>query len=315
MRKLIGLLMFLIPVSMNGQGIDVRIGQLGDTERNVTTLMNTRVQFGTDSSQVGVRVNTQHASDLFGNITRTNYVMDSRKIIGGVTVGQHLGIATTDSTDSRFLIGGFVEKNHKWNTKNPYTIKLSLDQNVIDVVARQIRTNVSTTGASLDMDVYLNNTVWVRSYFQATKFSDDNFRNILKLDVRKYSQSGVFYGSSGLYQTYSFDGFEEYRVTGNDVGRGYWAPTAYYSVEGQAGYKFPWNHTRFTGLGYLSAGIQQIDNNSPQNLMKVEGDFRYLLTKKFNVGIWGNLNNNAAVDGNVNGYRWWTLGMSAKYVL
>lgn len=300
--KILYLLPFL-PQLLAAQTLDVRYNQLGDSEKNIANVTSVMVQ---TSPALNFKLQRIDARDMVGTTPVNMVTMQTSHKIRALTLGQTVGAATfTNSTELLFTT--VIQKDYVWSQKHPYNLRLAYDRNVFGIVPNQLRNEIINTAVEADAEIFIKNKVWVRTFAQHGQFSDQNVRNILQLDARHYMPTGVFYGTSIYHQTFQND------VTQDLITRErmYWSPNRFISAEGQVGYKFPWNHTKFAGISYVGMGRQKIHNIPSQNIYKIHGQLMYKFTEHNSIGVWGNVSNNAS---NLNGpgYRWGTLGTSVQ---
>lgn len=302
MRKLY--ILFLTPQLLTAQSVETRYSQLGDSEKNISKITNVRATLGDSNNTFAIKLQNINANDFFGKTPVNTFSVETSHNISSFSFGQTVGVASFTNNDE-LIFGSFVQKNYVWSQKNPYNVRLAYDRNLFGVVSNQLRNELAVDNIEADADVFIKNKYWVRGFVQRGTFTDDNERNILQVDTRHYLSTGIFYGGSVYRQKFKKDVSQDTLP----ISRTYWSPENFSSAEGQVGYKFPWNHTKFSGISYLSVGRQRINQNASQNIFKVNGQLVYKITTANTVSIWGNISNNAA---NVTGpgYKWGTLGTS-----
>lgn len=304
MKKLY--LLLLLPQLLTAQSIETRYSQLGDSEKNISRITNVKTTLGDSSNTFAIKLQHIDAKDLFGKTPVNTFSVETAHNISSFSFGQNLGVASF-TNNSELLFTTFFQKNYVWSQKNPYNVRIAYDRNLFGVVSNQLRNELAVDNIEADADVFIKNKIWVRGFVQRGAFTDNNERNIFQIDTRHYMSTGIFYGGSIYHQQFKKDVSQDTLP----LSRTYWSPENFSSAEGQVGYKFPWNHTKFAGISYLSVGQQRINKNTSQNIFKINGQLVYKISTSNTVSVWGNISNNAA---NITGpgYQWGTLGTSVN---
>lgn len=298
MRKLLWLLM--LPSALMSQ--EVKATYLSDNATNETTSQSARIGI--------ISVKNQNAWDSFGSIiSRTGMIILSGKKAGlEYSSGTGVTLIRGDSSNKSWVAASAnITRPYNWNSKNPYSLSTKLSYGPLDDLARFSRTGVGVGKMSVEGDVFINQTLWIRNHTEYQGFTDNNTRVSSTANVRKYDESGVIYGTQLYYQSYKFD-------SNLTPSTGYWSPDDYRSVTVDVGYKRPWN-SKIRGQILASLGHQRIDircatddnhvHTGAVGGIQVEGGVS-------NVSVWGNYNSNGSVNG-IRGYKWWSIGTSVSF--
>lgn len=301
-------LMMLLPSVANGQQI-IRggVSTFGDNETNRTL---TEYVSLTDTSNVlftkSIDVVAMEAKDSMGHY---NYQLarigihhnDGNNNIFIVNAGAERLYAST-SGERYQPIGYFaMGVSPTWSNTTPFGIIAYGRYAAFDEIGQYIRADIQTTSIGTVMDVYYRQNLWIQGIVDQSYLSDDNERFTADVVIRKFTQSGFFYGGRVYYRTYEFD-----------AGTLYWSPEQYGQFVGQVGHKFKWNDPLWQGDVVLSAGVQRQDSFNATFLGTIAADVSRKIGSRTWIRGWGGYSNGSAITGAEKGYRSWSIGLGVR---
>jgi hypothetical protein len=306
----------MFPSVIGAQQVNsVRVGHLGDNDRNVIFTQDLSTRTGVGDGFYEVRVGNTFAYDRFDTSNRQYLTLGLEKNVGRLAFGGYVGGSLLNSNNSRTAanVETYLALRPVWNNKNPYGLSVTFRTSPYDALGRFIRTEIDVNGVDVNGEVFVGNKLWLSTTLGVIDFSDGNRRSTVQINARNYTLSGLFVGAQGFVQSHRFDGLLEYAgLNGVDRGIGYWAPKDYMAFEGQVGYKFPWDSPKWSGQTFAAAGIQTIDSLKATATARLQTEVIRKISSKTSIGLWGTLSNNASVANNPQQYRWWTVGTTVR---